>query len=437
MSVVPRIPLGGLPAAAPSAVPGPAPRAMTEAAFLGDLTDGRVADFLRGGVASASGEVVTPETALRTGTVFRCVSLITGAIATLPIDLKRRLEGNRRVDAADHALWTLLRRKPNPWQTPAVFKRYLQACVLLRGRGMAQIVRGVGRKPIALIPLNPDRVQVRQDPSNFRLIFRYTRPDGTTIELPHADVFYLLGLTLDGVNGVSALTYARETIGEALATARHSATLFRNGTTIGGVLTHPNKLGQEGQDILRASLEAYRGADNAHKNLILEEGMKYERLGLTLADAQFIQSREFSQIEIAQFFGVPPHMAGLTTKVTSFGAGIEQQSQGFVTYTLQDWLTMWTEAIGAVIEEPDVYAAFNLNALVRGDIKTRSAAYAVGRQWGWLSANDVRAKEDEDPIEGGDTYLSPINMAAAGTDATTLLDTDPNQTAEGEDGPQT
>lgn len=409
---------------------------MTESAFLGDLTDGRVADFLRGGAASASGEVVTPETALRTGTVFRCTSLITGAIATLPIDLKRRLDANRRIDASDHPLWTLLRKKPNPWQTPAVFKRYMQACVLLRGKGVAQIVRGVGRKPIALIPLAPDRVEVRQDPSSFRLTFRFTRPDGRTVDLPHEDVFYLLGLTLDGINGVSALTYARESIGEALATARHAATLFRNGTTIGGVLSHPNKLGKEGQDILRESLEAYRGADNAHKNLILEEGMKYERLGLTLADAQFIQSREFSQSEIAQFFGVPPHMVGLTSKSTSWGSGIEQQSQGFVTYTLQDWLTMWTEAIAAVIDEPDVYAAFNLNALVRGDLKTRSAGYAVGRQWGYLSANDIRAREDMDPIDGGDVYLSPHNMAAAGADATKLLEPDPDDAGENEDDPQ-
>lgn len=409
---------------------------MTESAFLGDLTDPRVAEFLRGGAASASGEVVTPETALRTGTVFRCVSLITGAIATLPIDVKRRVDAKRRIDASDHPLWTLLRRKPNPWQTPAVFKRYMQACVLLRGKGVAQIVRGVGRKPIALIPLNPDRVQIRQDPSSFRLLFRYTRQDGTTIELPHEDVFYLLGLTLDGINGVSALTYARETIGESLATARHAATLFRNGTSIGGVISHKGKLGPEAQDVLRDSLEKYRGADNAHKTLILEEDMKYDKLGLSLVDAQFIQSREFSQIETAQFFGVPPHMVGLTTKATSFGTGIEQQSQGFVTYTLQDWLTMWTEAIGAVIDEPDVYAAFNLNALVRGDIRSRYAAYAVGRQWGWLSPNDVRAKEDDDPIEGGDTYSTPLNMAPLGGDPASLLDDPPKEPHEDEDDPQ-
>lgn len=376
-----------------------------------------LADFLRRGNETGSGAVVTADTALRTGTVFRCVTLISGAIATLPLDLKRRVDARTRVDADDHPLWKVLRKKPNPWQTPSQFRRYLQACVLLRGKGVAQIVRS-GRRIVALIPLHPDRVQVVQNP-DLTLTFVYTQPSGGRVDLAQRDVLYLCGLTLDGINGVSVLTYAREAVGEALATAKHSATLFRNGTSIGGVLRAKGKLGQEAVDALRSSLEAYRGADNAHKNLILQDDMSYDRLGLTAQDAQFIQSREFSQVEIAMYFGVPPHMLGLTTKTTSWGSGIEQQSQGFVTYTLQDWLTMWAEAIGRdlIADEPQLYARFNPAGLVRGDIKTRYGAYAVARQWGWMSANDVLEKEDENPIEGGDKYLDPLNMKAAHQDA--------------------
>lgn len=406
------------------------PQAMIAQTQLGSLADPGVADFLRGtgGAETASGAVVTPETALRTGTVFRCVTLVSGAVATLPLDLKRRVDARSRVDAEDHPVWTVLRRRPNGWQTPSQFRRYMQACVLLRGRAFAQIVRGVGRRVIALHPLNPDRVEIVQSKTDLSLTFRYTRSDGAVVTFGQPEVLYLCGLTLDGVNGLSVLGYAREAVGEALATARHSASLFKNGTTIGGLIKAKDKISPEGVEALRASLEAYRGADNAHKNLILQQGMEYERLGLTLADAQFIQNREFSQYEVAMFFGVPPHMLGLTAKTTSFGAGLENMGRGFVTYTLQDWMTMWTEAIerDLTADAPDVYARFNTNALVRGDIKARYGAYAVGRQWGWLSANDVRAYEDEDAIAGGDIYLNPLNMKAA-DEAGQTTDPDPEE----------
>jgi HK97 family phage portal protein len=402
---------------APSQTAAESPRAMIDQVQLGSLTDPGVAEFLRGagGGESASGVVVSPEAALRTGTVFRCVTLISGAVATLPLDLKRRVDARSRVDAEDHPAWAVLRRRPNGWQTPSQFRRYMQACVLLRGRAFAQIVRGVGKRIIALHPLHPDRMEIKQSPTDLTLTFRYTRPDGAVVTFPQREIFYLCGLTLDGVNGLSVLGYARESVGEAIATARHSASLFKNGTTIGGVLTAKDRLTPEGVEALRASLEAYRGADNAHKNLILQNGMTYDRLGLTLADAQFIQNREFSQYETCMFFGVPPHMLGLTAKTTSFGAGLENMGRGFVAYTLQDWFTTWTEAVerDLTADQPDVYARFNTNALVRGDIKARYGAYAVGRQWGWLSANDVRAFEDEDAIEGGDAYLNPLNMKAA------------------------
>ncbi|TDR94196.1 phage portal protein [Enterovirga rhinocerotis] len=402
----------------------PAPRAAGQSVFIDSLTDGRLEEFLRGGAATASGIAVSAEAALSVATAHRCVTLITGAVASMPIDLKRRA-GKLRLDADDHPLWRVLRKRPNPWQTPSQFKRYMQACVLLRKGGFARIVRS-GRKITALIPLHPDRVvEVRQLP-DLTLAFDYLRPDGGRVTIPQKDMFYLCGLSLDGVRSMSVLAYARETVGESLALAAHARNLFRNGTAIGGVLSSDKRLTPEQRDSLREELESFRGASNTGKNLILQDGLKYDRLGLTLQDAQFIQSRELSQLEVCMFFGTPPHMVGLTTKTTSWGSGIEQQSQGFVTYTLQDWLTMWDEAIARDLvddAEPQLYARHNTNALVRGDIKTRFAAYAVGRQWGWLSANDVLEKEDENPIEGGDTYLSPSNMqdAVAAADATSKL----------------
>ncbi|WP_367944098.1 phage portal protein [Aquamicrobium sp.] len=234
------------------------------------------------------------------------------------------------------------------------------------------------------------------------------------IRLRQDEVFHLVGLTLDGVHGVSAIAYARETIGLSLAMEDHGATTFRNGARVSGVLKHPNKLGPEAVAHLKAGLEEFRsGGEQEGKNLILEEGMDYARIAMTAEDAQWIESRKFSRTDIAMFFGVPPHMIGDTEKSTSWGTGIEQQSIGFVAYTLEDHLTMWEEAINRDLIGADdmLYARFNRAALVKGDIKARWEAYVKGLQWGVYSPNEIRALEDQNPREGGDIFYPPPNTA--------------------------
>lgn len=363
---------------------------------------------------------VTADSAMKISAVWRCVNLISGKVATLPLDLKRR-EGERRIDAHEHPLWDVIRRKPNGWQTPAEFRRMLQASVLLRGNGYAYKVQSAGRV-IGLIPLNADNVEVKQQ-RDLSLTYNVTLPSGQRTTLAQKDMLHLRGLSLDGVTGLPVLTYARESMNLALNTENHANGLFANGTMAGGVLTHPGKLGEGGQDALRDSLEYYRkGGSREGRDLILEEGMTYERLGMTSNDAQFIQTRVQTLAEIGMYFGVPLHLIGLNDKASSWGTGIEQMGIGFVTYTLQDWLTMWEQAIGRDLigdKEPDLYAKFNIAGLLQGDAKTRYEAYATGRNWGWLSANDIRALEDQNPIDGGDEYLQPLNMTRLGNAAAT------------------
>src|SRR5690606_18901509 len=278
----------------------------------------------------------------RHAAVYACVRIISGAVATLPLHIKRRVDERTREDASDTPIWTVLRRKPNRWQTPSQFRRMLQAHLLLRGNAYTMIVRSRGQVQ-ELIPLHPDRVEVNQT-DDLALEYIYTRQDGRRIRLAQTEVFHLVGLTLDGVHGVSAIAYARETIGLSLAMEDHGATTFRNGARVSGVLKHPNKLGPEAVAHLKAGLEEFRsGGEQEGKNLILEEGMDYARIAMTAEDAQWIESRKFSRTDIAMFFGVPPHMIGDTEKSTSWGTGIEQQSIGFVAYTLEDHLTMWEE----------------------------------------------------------------------------------------------
>lgn len=374
-------------------------------------------EYLATGTTSRN---VSATDAMKVSAVWRCVNLISGKVGTLPLDLKRR-EGERRVDAEEHDLWNILRRKPNQWQTPAEFRRMLQASVLLRGNGYAYIIRSAGRV-IGLLPLNADNVEVKQE-RDLSLTYTVVLPSGQRTVLRQQDMLHLRGLTMDGVIGLSVLEYARENLNLSINTENHANSLFANGTMAGGVLTHPGKLGPEGQEALRDSLEYYRaGGAREGRDLILEEDMRYERLGMTSNDAQFIQTRVQTLAEIGMYFGVPLHMIGLNDKASSWGTGIEQMGIGFVTYTLQDWLTMWEQAIARDLigdDDPSLYAKFNINGLLQGDAKTRFEGYATARNWGWLSVNDIRALEDMNPIEDGDEYLQPLNMTRLGNAAAT------------------
>ena len=399
---------GGKPAAAE-------PRAAVQQAGGGVTitTSQELENALRSGSATAAGIAVTPDRAMRVAAVFACVRIRSGVVANMPLHIKRRVDARTREDASDHPLWSIFRRRPNRWQTPSQFKRMLTAHLLLRGNAYAMIVRSRGNI-LSLVPLHPDRVRCTQN-DDLSLSYVYTRKDGGQVRLAQSEVFHLVGLTLDGVNGVSVITYARETIGLSLAMEEHGATVFKNGARVSIVLKHPNKLGKEGLEFLRASLDDYRaGGESEGKALILEEGMDTSPLAMTSEDAQWIESRKFSRSDIAMFFGVPPHMIGDTEKSTSWGTGIDSQTQGFVTFSAEDDLTTWEEAINRDLvtdNDNDIYARFNRASLVKGDIKVRWEAHVKALQWGVMTPNEVRALEDLNPREGGDTFYPPPNTA--------------------------
>lgn len=394
--------------------PGTAPRASYQSAGGGIIvnTPQELEAALRAGASTASGATVTPETAMRVAAVYACVRIISGAVANLPLDIKRRVDARTREDASDTEIWRVMRRRPNKWQKPAQFRRMLQAHVLLRGNAYAAIVRNSRMEVQALIPLHPDRVEVRQL-DDLSIEFILTRKNGTRVIYKQSDMFHLMGMSLDGIRGVSPVTYARETIGLSLSMEQHGANVFKNGAKVSGYLKHPNKIGKEAMENLRTSLEDFRsGGALEGKDMILEEGMDYQRMSMTQEDAQWIDSRKFSRSDIAMFFGVPPHMIGDTEKSTSWGSGIEQQSQGFVTYTLEDHLTMWEEGVTSdLIADETIYARFNRAALVRGDLKARWEAHVKALQWGVSSPNEVRALEDMNPRQDGDIYYPPPNTA--------------------------
>ena len=385
---------------------------------LTNMSPSQIEEFLRlgGSMSSASGALINETTAMRVAAAWRCVNIISGTVGSLPLDLIKRESEDIRRPAAGHPLRTVLTVKPNSWQTPGEFKRMMQAHLLLRGNGYARKVMS-GSRLIALIPIHPDRVQVEQK-RDLSIEYQVSRSDGQMLKLGQKDMFHLRGMSLDGVTGLSVLSHMRESLGLALQTEQAGARLFKNGSFIGSAFKHPTKLSPEAYARLKASLdERFSGSENAHKNIILEEGMDIAPVPMTADDAQFLQSRDFQRYDIAMFFGVPPHMIGATEKTTSWGSGVEQQGIGFVTYTLNDWLVIWQEAIKrdliAEAEWETLDARFYVQGLLKGDVKARWESYVKGRQWGILSADDVRRLEDMNPRPDGrgGEYAEPPNTA--------------------------
>jgi HK97 family phage portal protein len=382
-----------------------------------NLTPADLAMF-QGGHLTNSGAVVTTEGAMRVAVAYRCTHILAGACGNLPIDLMRRISESDRRPAEGHPLRAVLQR-PNSWQTSSEFRKMLTAHAVLKGNGYAIKITSRGRI-LALWPLkNPDRMTVKQDPQTMRLAYHWQRDDGSVLVLEQADVLHLRGLTLDGINGLGVLSFAREALGLSIQAEQATAQTFKQGVIAGLVFTKTGSLSDEAFDRLKEQIENHNaGAENARKALILEDDLKVDGSLMSAVDLQFIESRAFSRADIGMFFGVPPHMYGDTEKATSWGSGIESQQIGFVTFTANDWFVMWEEALSRdCLTEAEVaqgyYIRLQRQALLRGDTKARWEAYTRGLQWGVYSPDEVRRMEDENPRADGEggQYYDPPNTA--------------------------
>ncbi|MAI35074.1 MAG: phage portal protein [Rhodopirellula sp.] len=367
-------------------------------------------ELLQAGYQSMTGEHVGLKESLSQAAVFRCAVLISGAVSGMRIDIKDQYTNELK---SKHAISKLINRRPNSWQTGNEFKKMLQNHLLFDGNAYALKVR-TGRTVSSLIPILPSQMKVTQK-LNGDIEYEYTPKSGKTRIYSQRDIFHLRGMSLDGIKGLSVLQYARETIGEARSAQRHGARLWKNGTRMTGALKHPGNLSDEAYNRLKSSLGDFKvDGDRYGEDLILEEGLDYVPFGMSSADAEFISSRKFSVLEIAMFFGVPPHMIGFTEKSTSWGSGIEQQSIGFVNYSLNDWFEVWEGAIERdLITDDDEEADFNTYPLLRGDEKGRWEANQIKLQMGAMNADEVRMAEGypAKPNGEGQEFYPPPNVA--------------------------
>lgn len=361
---------------------------------------------------AASGIRVTEEGSLALAAVYACVKVLAESVASLPCILYERLPDGAKRRAEDHPLYEKLRWEPNAWQTAAEYWETVVVHTALWGNHFSLVERDGAGRVAALVPVQPERfLELRLVEGQIFYVFEGMDPVGRD------DVLHVRAIGTDGFLGKSPIRQVREAVGLGLAAQEFGARFFGQGTTPGLIFRHPGRLGDEAFQRLKQSLQAsYEGLGKSHKAMVLEEGIEIQSVTMPLDDAQFIETRKFQAQEIARIYRVPPHMIADLDRATF--SNIEHQSIEFVMHTLRPWLVRIEQACRRVLLTPPqrqrYFVEFLVNGLLRGDIASRYQAYAIARQNGWLSANDIRRLENMNPIDGGDTYLVPLNMVPAG-----------------------
>jgi len=365
---------------------------------------------------TSAGKPVNEHTAMQMTAVYSCVRILSETLAGLPLHVYRYNDSGGKEKYLKHPLYKLLHDEPNPEMTSFAFRETLMSHLLLWGNAYAQIIRNARGEVIALYPLMPNKMTVDRD-SKGRLFYLYSRTsddaptlgDDSQVYLAPSEVLHIPGLGFDGLIGYSPIAMAKNAVGLAIATEEYGAKFFANGAAPGGVLEHPGTI-KDPQKVKESWNAAYQGSQNAHRVAVLEEGMKYQPIGISPEQAQFLETRKFQINEIARIFRVPPHMLADLEK-SSF-SNIEQQSLEFVKYTLDPWVVRWEQSMCRALlmesEKPIVFIKFNVDGLLRGDYVSRMSGYATARQNGWMCANDIRELENLDRIPaefGGDLYL--------------------------------
>ena len=349
-----------------------------------------------------SAGAVTPASAQGVSAVYGCVGAISETVASLPLILFKR-NGDDRERASDHPLYRVLHDQFNPELTALEGREYLMACVLLRGNAFARIVRGYDGQVRELWPLNPDTVQVRRTPSG--LVYEHTQEGVLTRLLAHEVLHLRHRLGDDGVLGVSPITAARGVVELALSEQEHGRNTFTNGAKLLGVLKFPGKLKPEQRQAIAASWASqYAGGANAGRTAVLDEGVDFQALSMNLEDAQWIEARKLSVIEVCRLFRVPPVIVQ-SMEEANYSNSVELARQ-FITLSLRRHLVAWEQAIAKQLlteaGRRSYFAEHQVEGLLRGDSANRAAFYSSGIASGWMLKSEARKLENLPAIEGID-----------------------------------
>lgn len=381
------------------------------------LTDGAFWSEYYGG-DSSSGASVSDKSVLKLSAAWSCTRLISETIATLPLSIYERTATGKRV-ARDHPLHFILHDQPNADTTTSVQMEALVASMLLRGNGRCEKLMRDGRL-VGLKFLNPDRLALVVTSSG-RKEWHYREDSRTEPRVIPADrIWNVPGFSLDGVSGVSVISYGSEVFGSAISADRAANGAFKRGLMPTVALSYPQQMRPEQRDEGRRALESLSGSVNSGRPIILEGGTEVHSIGIKPTDAQLLESRTFSVEEVCRWFRVPPHMVGHSEKSTSWGTGIEQQMIGFLTFTIGPWLKRIEQAISKDLLSPAdrlrYYPKFSVEGLLRADSAARASFYSSMVNNGIMTRDEVRELEDKPPM-GGNAAVLTVQTAMAPLDS--------------------
>jgi len=375
---------------------------------------------------SAAGMPVSPERALRLASVYACVRVVSETVASLPLIIYKRLPNGGKERAIDHPLYKVLHDRPNLRQTSFEWLEQQQSNIELRGDSYNFKVAGKDGPFDQLVPINPDRVTVKLTDLG-KLTYTVVKNDGTSQIYNQEQILHFRGHTYNGIHGVSTISAGLEVVGAGLAQQDYSATFWANDQKPGGVFKHPGKFSPEGYVRLKKSIEDAQSRANRHKTMILEEGADYAPVAITNKDSQFLETLQARRGEICSLFRVPPHKIGDLTRATF--SNIEQQNIEFATDSIRPRLVRLEKRINLDLVDAlddggndEYFAEFLMDALLRGDLKSRYESYALAIINGWMSPNDARRNENMNPIPDGDVYCRQMNTVPLGTDPATTVD---------------
>lgn len=356
---------------------------------------------------SVAGVTVNESTSLTFSAVWACNKVIAETIASLPLHIYEN-KGIGSEKAVNHPLDYLLHDAPNDFLTSFIFREQMQSYLNLWGNAYAYIKRDSDLNPISLEIFHPKDVT----PVKKNLLWYSVK--GLKNMINARDIIHVLSMSLNNdYVGISPILQAKEVIGNGLALQEFSNRFFGSGANMSGILQTDQVLTEPAYERLRKGFDArYSGIDKSHKVAVLEQGLKFQRISIEPEAAQFLESRKFSVEEIARWFRVPPHMIGDLSK-SSF-SNIEQQSIDFVTHTIRPWLVRWEQELNKKLlseeERKKYFISFNIEGMLRGDAQARAALYQVLFNTSSITPNEIRSKENMNPIDGGDDVFVQMNM---------------------------
>ncbi|MBU75370.1 MAG: phage portal protein [Pseudoalteromonadaceae bacterium] len=362
---------------------------------------------------SKAGVAINEDTALAQSVVARCVTLLASELGKMPCEVYKR-NGDQRDKAPEHPLYNLLKYQPNQKDTAFEYFERGQGFLGLNGNHLAFIDRKRNHEIKELIPIHRDKVIILKGSDGLPY---YKIPEWDNQVFTMREIHHVKGFSRDGFQGESPLQTSADTIGLALAQEEYAAKAFSNGLAISGVITRPKEAGQiETQagidNLVNGFTDRHSGLRNAFSVALLQEGMDYKQLAQNHQQAQLIEARKASIADICRLYGVPLSMV-FESSGESYKS-VEQNTLNYLMFAVMPWLKRWEQAMHRDLLSPSEKSThlieFNFNSLIRGDMETRFKSYALGRQWGWLSINDIRRMENLPPVEGGDIYLAPLNM---------------------------